>query len=110
MADVNCLKTVLVNTSGKRMYFPFIGAHGGKLDNNQEYTADGDLFTVIMGTEAGAQHRRLASFLAAVLSGKIQVKNSATPFVFDSVLSNTRTIGASNGSVVLNVPCYQQGS
>lgn len=110
MADTNCLKTVLVNTSGKKMYFPFIGAHGGKLDINQEYTADGDLFTVVMGSEAGAQQRRLRSFLSALMAGKIQVKSSAAPFVFDSVLSNTRTIGANNGSVVLQVPCYEQGS
>lgn len=105
--DTSCLKTVLVNTSGKRMRFPFIGAHGGILDNGQEYTADGDLYSVVMGPEIGVQHRRLASFISAVANGLIQVKSSPSPFFFDSTAQATKVIKVNNNTVSAAAPCYE---
>lgn len=49
MADLASLRTKVRNTSGKTMFFGFLGKHGVTLENDEYYTFVGDLKSLVAG-------------------------------------------------------------
>lgn len=73
--------TVVRNTSGKAMFFGFLGSHGVKLAADANYSVPGDL-AVKLANQTST--RAFNAFTSAVSTGKLTVLKTPTPFATDA--------------------------
>ena len=73
--------TVVRNTSGKELFFGFLGAHGVKLAADANYSVPGDLAAKLANKTS---KRSFDAFTKAVEAGNLTVLKTPTPFATDA--------------------------
>lgn len=82
MPTTTDLYTTVINTSGKAMKFSYLGKHGASLASGGTYTVWGHLQHSFGFGEVAERKRRALE--ADILAGRITVKNTPKPIVYDA--------------------------
>lgn len=107
MPDINCFKTIVVNTSGTTRYFDFLPPYGLELAANATFSHTGTVEDWVRRSNRPAQAETLmASFENAVLNGWIAVKSTPAQIAYDTTDSQSLMLGADNSAIALQIPCY----
>ena len=104
----DCLVTTLKNTSGGEKRVSYLPPHGATLANNGEYSFEGDLVSTVRSKSANfvAAKRNVASLVAALAAGDLEIIKTPVPIFFDPTLDNTKQLKVDNGFLLLADPCW----
>lgn len=105
MASFNCLQTQVRNTCGKTRFFGYLPQggqpRGKKLQDNEEYEFDGDLFEIV------AHDPRLVASLHNDLSnGRLVVTRTPAPHFYDDARDTASIVRVNDGHVLVDDPCW----
>lgn len=88
------LGTRIMNSSGRTMFFGFLGQRGVSLTSLQEYICGGNFITRI-----SRDSRLLASFVAALRRGDLDIVSTPAPHLYDETTDITQRLRINNGTV-----------
>lgn len=109
LMDVSCLYSTIKNISGVSKIFGFLPPHGRELANNEEFTVFGDVRQQLggnMGTERSVQRRSNAAFEAAIESGDLEILQTPSPVLQDTVTGLPKMLLLTSGSLSTVDPCW----
>lgn len=107
--DTSCLYSTVKNVSGVAKTFGFLPPHGRTLANNEEFTVFGDIRQNLGGNQGGersVQRRANAAFEAAVESGDLEILNTPSPILQDTVTDAPKMLQLASGSLSTVDPCW----
>lgn len=107
--DTTCLYSTVKNTSGVTKTFGFLPPHGRELENNEEFTVFGDIRQGLggnRGTERSVQRRDNAAFEAAIEAGDIEILQTPSPIVQDTVTDAPKMLQLTSGTLSTVDPCW----
>lgn len=104
-------KTVLLNTSGRTIFFGYLLPHGASLAPGAQYTYYGDLIANMCGP-SGWQRRSFTAFKTDLgvrtalgeTTPRITILQSPTPTLYDATTNHTYQITVNSGSLVASQP------
>jgi hypothetical protein len=107
--DTSCLYSTVKNVSGVSKTFGFLPPHGRTLDNDEEFTVFGDIRQNLGGNQGGersVQRRANAAFEAAVESGDLEILQTPSPILQDTVTDAPKMLRLASGSLSAVDPCW----
>jgi len=107
--DVSCLYSTCRNVSGVTKIFGFLPPHGRELANNEEFTVFGDVRQNLggnRGSERSVQRRDNAAFEAAIESGDLEIVNTPSPILEDTVTGLPKMLQLASGTLSAVDPCW----
>lgn len=108
--DVSCLYSTVKNVSGVAKTFGFLPPHGRTLARDEEFTVFGDVRQSLGGNQGGersVQRRAHAAFEAAVENGDLEILNTPSPVMQDTVTGQPKMLQLTSGSLSAVDPCWQ---
>lgn len=108
MPNLDCLFTIVENTSGSVQNFSFLPPHGVVLDPGEQYTVLGSFVGAIQATSGGP--RKLDAMLISVLSGQLSIIQSNIPFLRDHIFEMTKITQVIGDVLILADDCTQLGA
>lgn len=107
--NTSCLYSTIKNTSGKSRIFGFIPPHGRTLAANEEYSIFGDIRNALggnRGPERSVARRDMIAFEAAIASGDLQILETPSQIIVDSVTGDSKILGLASGVLSDIDPCW----
>lgn len=93
VVEVDSLRTIVRNTSGKTRKFSFLPPHGRELADDEEFSIPGDLLSQI------TSRRAREAFEDAVAAGEIQVRQTGAPIILDDDTGEPKQLVVASGAV-----------
>ena len=107
--DTSCLYSTVKNTSGVPKFFGFLPPHGRTLAANQEFTVFGDIRHQVgtnQGGERSVQRRSLVAFENALNAGHLEIVNTPSPVLQDTVTNDPQMLQINDGTLAAQDPCW----
>ena len=98
--------TKIVNKSGAKRFFGFLGSRGMELDNNETVSVFGSLTEHVSAGHEKWDGRRVRSLNAAVDAGYLVVDTSAAMFVKDSTTNDVKKLSLAGGLLGVADPSW----
>jgi len=107
--DVSCLYSTIKNISGVTKIFGFLPPHGRELANDEEFTVFGDVRQNLggnRGSERSVARRDNAAFEEAIESGDIEIMQTPSPILEDTVTGLPKMLQLTSGTLSTVDPCW----
>ena len=107
--DTSCLYSTVKNISGVAKIFGFLPPHGRTLAIDEEFTVFGDIRQGLGGNRGGERsvaRRDNTAFEAAVESGDLQILNTPSQIIQDTVTENPQILQLTSGTLTTVDPCW----
>lgn len=103
-----CLYTTVKNTSGIEKVFGFVGPHGVRLADCEQYSVPGNMIT-ILGVYGGNgwSLRKFQAFERALEAAELKIVYTPSVFLYDSGTGETSVVALLNGTLGTADPCWQ---
>jgi hypothetical protein len=106
-ANVECLKTTVVNTSGGARVFEFLPPYGVKLNAGQEFSEMGTVHNWIRRRpRIGSTEQLVKSLEYALLQGWLEIKNTPAVVLFDIDTEESKALILDDEVLKTEDPCY----
>jgi hypothetical protein len=105
------LQTTIRNISGSGRFFGYIPPHGKFLNDDQTYTFDGNIFTLLAGIRNKRKFTALLKDLGVTVNGvtltpAVSILQTPGAILYDATLHTSKLLGIANGAVVLVDPSW----
>jgi hypothetical protein len=106
-ANVECLKTTVVNTSGGAKVFEFLPPYGVKLNDGQEFSEMGTIYNWIRRRpRIGSTEQLVKSLEYALTQGWLAIKSTPSVVLFDIDTEESKALILDDEVLKTEDPCY----
>ena len=107
-ANINCLMTTVVNTSGEVRRFGFLPPRGRTLAVDAEFSAIG---TIVDWVQSRGGHRPIPeklekSIRLALESGDMEIKKTPAVVLYDATAENSKIVALDDATLETATPCW----
>lgn len=108
MANISCLMTTVVNTSGETRKFGFLPPWGRTLAADAEFSAVGTIvdWVASRGGMRPMPEKMLKTIKAALEGGDIEIKSTPAVVLYDATAENTKVLELDNTTLGSATPCW----